>query len=104
MGTPRCTWGEFRAYIGHLPPGAALWRVLDSPRQWGWVEHLLAAIEARSSQGNWQRGGGKGQRPKPMKPPGKANQQQFGTAVSVDEMRAVLDAWDDPEGEVTDGD
>ena len=98
----RCTWGEFRAFIAWLPPEAALWRSLDSPRQWGWPEHLAAASAHALAMGNWQRGGGKGQRPKAPKPPGttSADDRTFGTAMSVEDMRRVLDTWSDPPDDV----
>jgi hypothetical protein len=98
VGGPLCTWGELRAYLTSLPPEAALWRSLGSPRQWGWAEHMLAGAVHATQSGNWQRGGGKGPRPKPLKAPGidQANERTFGTALSIDEMRHVLDTWSDP--------
>lgn len=100
----RVTWAEVKAFLAHLPPEAALWRALDSPRQWGYPELLLAAIEHRLSSGNWQRGNGKGKRPKPIPAPGTntANTRRVGTAMPVDEMRRVLDEWG--QRGVTDGD
>lgn len=97
------SFGEVRAFLSHLPPEAALWRSLGSPRQWGWNELLLAAIEHRLSSGNWQRGGGKGRRPKPIPAPGTspAKTVTTGTAVPMSRMRRLLDEWTGRE--VTDG-
>lgn len=93
-------WGRLRDWLGHLPADAALWRSMDHPRQWGWAEHLTAAALYATQMGNWQRGGGKGRRPKPVKPPGKTDgdQKTFGTPVPLEEMRRLLDEWPvDPE-------
>lgn len=98
------TFGEVRAFLAHLPHDAALWRAMGSPRQWGYPELLLAAIENRLSAGNWQRGGGKGRRPKPITAPGTndAKSVTTGTAVPMHRMRRLLDQWTGRE--VTDGD
>lgn len=57
-------------YIRHLPPGSPLGVALhgDAAR-WGVTEHLLASAVDALVGANWQRGGGKGQRPKPIQRP-----------------------------------
>lgn len=56
----------------HLPPSgdSALYRALY-PKSWWWtpVFDFLAAILNALQWGNWQRGGGKGDKPKPIKRP-----------------------------------
>lgn len=71
---------------------------MGSPRQWGWQEHLLVAQLHAAQAANWQRGGGKGAKPKPLKPPGRdaGDRRHVGTALPVDDMRRVLDEWSPP--------
>lgn len=110
-------WRKCRALLGQLPPEAALWRSVDSPRQWGWSDHLLAAAVLGIQSGNWQRGGGKGRKPKAIDPwpQGSGTGRTVGTARPIEEVRDLLDRWAagalDPdlpdegdEEEVTDGD
>lgn len=43
--------------------------MLGPAAEWSVTDHLLAAIAFHVAAANWQRGGGKGRRPKPIKPP-----------------------------------
>jgi hypothetical protein len=45
---------------------------------WTVETHLLAGIHDRLAQANWQRGGGKGPRPKPIPRPGTRNERKYG--------------------------
>lgn len=56
---------------------------------WGDSEHLLAGIFDLLAGANWQRGGGKGTRPKPIRrPTDKAQETRYvGKAISLDEAR-----------------
>jgi hypothetical protein len=64
------TWPEFRAFVNHLPPTSALYRV-QYPKSYWWTPELgfLAGILHAAQTANWQRGGGKGSRPKMAKQP-----------------------------------
>ena len=66
------TWNDFRDFLQHLPPTAdsALYRD-QHPKSWWWTaDHdFLAAVLTSIQWGNWQRGGGKGDTPKPVKRP-----------------------------------
>ena len=53
----------------NLPPGAALWRSLGTDNLWTPEAHLLAATVDLLAGANWQRGDGKGPRPKPVERP-----------------------------------
>lgn len=71
MGTVRCSWRHLGVLIRWLPPGSALHREMD-PEGWGWDAdtYLLANLIDIEQSALWQRGGGKGQRPKPFwRPP-----------------------------------
>lgn len=80
----------------HLPVDSPLaLATSDGDSMWELVPHLLAAILDETRQGNWQRGGGKGQRPKPVERPGvnpgkKTEQIGGGSTYSVGEMKELL--------------
>src|SRR5690606_41495763 len=58
---------------------------------WDANGHLLAAILATVQTANWQRGGGKGKRPKPIPRPGTQKEKRMGTAKrSQEEIRNYL--------------
>lgn len=61
---------------------------------WGLQEQLLAALVDGVHGGNWQRGGGRGQRPKPVPRPGASpKRERWGTESRTPaEMRARLRA------------
>lgn len=65
-------WPDLRDFIRHLPPdgSSALFRVLH-PKSWWWTpDHdFFAALLTSLQLANWQRAGGKGDRPKPVKRP-----------------------------------
>lgn len=44
--------------------------ILGEDALWTLSNHLLATVADRIAGGNWQRGGGKGGRPKPIRRPG----------------------------------
>jgi len=78
------SWPEFRAFINNLEPSSrsALYRA-QYPKSWWWTPEMdfLAAITHAVQSANWQRGGGRGPRPKPMKRPKEARKK---TAKTVD--------------------
>ena len=65
-------WTDVRDFITHLPPTAdcATYRA-RFPKSWWWQpDHdFLAAVLNAVQWSNWQRGGGKGDKPKPVKRP-----------------------------------
>lgn len=68
---------ELLVRIRYLPRESALSYELNGPsRDVTVADHLLARIETRLAGANWQRGGGKGQRPKPVKLPTAEDQQR----------------------------
>ena len=64
------TWRQLAVLVAHLPAGSALAHALaagDAP----WLDPaatLLAAAVEELRTANWQRGGGKGPRPTPIRP------------------------------------
>jgi hypothetical protein len=69
---PDLTWCDLRDFIIHLPPSkeSAFFRS-QHPESWWWTPELdfLGALLTAMQWGNWQRGGGKGDKPKPVKRP-----------------------------------
>lgn len=84
------TWRKFDALLSGLPPGSAYIRAVRPELAWNENEHLLAHIADLLAGGNWQRSGGKGQRPKPIKRPG-AEEATFGQGPghTVEELNAM---------------
>lgn len=66
------SWPDLRDFIANLPPSGdtALYRV-QNPRSWWWTPDmdLLAALLNTMQWANWQRGGGRGEKPKALKRP-----------------------------------
>jgi hypothetical protein len=66
------TWSDLRDFITNLPPSqdCALYRV-QHPQSWWWTPEIdfLGAVMTAIQWGNWQRGGGKGDKPQPVKRP-----------------------------------
>ena len=66
------TWCDLRDFITNLPPSqqSALYRVRH-PQSWWWTPEIdfLGAVLTAIQWGNWQRGGGKGDKPQSVKRP-----------------------------------
>lgn len=72
VGTKQLTWGDFRDYVVHSKTDTAL--ALEQHGQdvlWSLTDHLLAVIADALHGANWQRGEGKGTKPKPIPRPGQ---------------------------------
>lgn len=80
--------------VGNLPEQSALRRsVLGAT--WTTTDELLASVYDAVQSGNWQRQQNKhAPRPKRFPRPGPdPGRKTYGSAMSVDEMRVVLDNW-----------
>lgn len=104
LGTRRLTWTDLLAVVQHAPPGSALSRSLHGEfALWSPNEYLLALVADLLQAANWQRGGGKGTKPKPLARPTdkavkrltvaelKKDRMQsgvIGTAMPLDELKA----------------
>lgn len=70
-GSDRLSWRDLSVILQEAPRNSAIGRhVLGDNAEWGASEYLLAAIVDGVNGGNWQRGGGKSPRPKPVPRPG----------------------------------
>jgi len=84
---PDFTWPDLRDFVSHLPPSgdSALFRA-QHPKSWWWTPDIefTAAVLTATQWGNWQRGGGRGDKPKPVKRP----REKPRTAVRADPQSA----------------
>ena len=53
----------------NLPPGALTWQEVGSDNAWSVSDHLLADVADSLHAANWQRAGGKGEKPTPVPRP-----------------------------------
>jgi hypothetical protein len=85
------SWLDFEAFIHFSPPTSQLAMAVNG-EMWERSDFLLAALVDSVRAGNWQRGGGKGPKPKPIETPGaKANaSQNYGKAVDLNSVRDWL--------------
>lgn len=60
----------------NLPPGSAVWRALGEGQAWTDGDYLLAAAVDALNGANWQRAGGKDEKPKPVMRPADAKQER----------------------------
>jgi hypothetical protein len=62
--------------------------------EWSLTNHLLAGVADRLSGGNWQRSGGKGPRPMPIRRPGVGGPRKLGNTqgMSPQQVKAKLEA------------
>lgn len=88
---PGLSWPDFRDFVTNLPPTAdsALYRA-RMPESWWWTPELdfLGAVVNAVQWGNWQRGGGRGDKPKqPTRPMERPTRVQA-DPVTPDELKA----------------
>jgi hypothetical protein len=86
------SWRRLGVLIRQLPETARTVALLHG-ETWTRTEHLLAAAVDVLNAANWQRGGGKGPRPKPLPRPGVEDREvrRFGTPVrTIDELNRRL--------------
>ena len=90
VGTAAFTWRDLWAIVSSSPRDSALKRSVRG-HDWGQIEYLLASVVDALAGANWQRGGGRGPRPKPYPRPGQEPSVQH---VGKDPIRiADFDAW-----------
>lgn len=92
LGTEPFDWRRFRAVVTNLPRTSALARSMHGEAvAWDTTDHLLAAAVDALNAGNWQRGGGKGRRPKPIPRPGESKRGSGRTLGTASLTPAELD-------------
>jgi len=103
LGTPALSWRDLEVIIANTPVDSALGRSMVGERaEWGISDYLSALVVDALNAGNWQRGGGKGSRPKPLPRPGK---KSGGRQMGSEPIPAsTFDGWwdaprEDPDAE-----
>jgi hypothetical protein len=95
LGTRRLSWRRVAQLVGHLPPESATARSVRGGD--GTTTNELLALAVHSLQAaNWQRGGGKGPKPKRIRLNGEPepDTEKIGSkALTIEQMRARLDSW-----------
>lgn len=96
LGTERLSWSRLWAVVRWSPSTSALSKSMHGEdAEWSIDTHLLASAVDALRAGNWQRGGGKGKRPKPVERPGKddQNKKTYGGSrtVPLDEAKEMFD-------------
>lgn len=87
----RLSWRRLKVLIRQLPRESATARSQIGPvAEWTVGEYLLAALLDTARHGNWQRGGGKGQRPRPVPRPTERPIQMGRTNRSSAEVKNYL--------------
>lgn len=91
LGTRQLTWRKFLNLVTYLPLDAAYVHGRVGERlAWSPEAYLLADVVDVLQAGNWQRGGGKGPRPKPLHRPGDTRRRHIkGNSYSKAEFDAV---------------
>lgn len=70
LGRRKFTWVDLLAVVRQSPPTSALARAMHGEYAiWTPDTYLLAMVADQLVAANWQRGGGKGKRPKPLQRP-----------------------------------
>jgi len=91
------TWCDLRDFITNLPPtpDSAFYRV-NHPQSWWWTPEIdfLGAVLTAIQWGNWQRGGGKGDKPQSVKrPPDKPKAEPGSVPTSKEDLKARKEAF-----------
>lgn len=97
LGTDRLTYGEFRSFLEGLPPtGQSAYFRARFPNSWWWEPHygILSGILFAAEGANWQRAGGKGEKPEMIMRPKEIYEIERETseddAVPLEDIRSVL--------------
>lgn len=98
-------WPVLRDFLTHLPPTgeSAVFRA-QHPQSWWWTPELdfIGAVLTAIQWGNWQRGGGKGDKPKPVKRP-KEKPKKVRPAMTAQDVTSRRQALNQSVGKVDDG-
>lgn len=87
----------------NLPDGAQTWQHLGIDSAWTVSDFLTARVVDAVRDGNWQRGGGKGTRPKPIPAPSEAKKALERQERVMDKAREFRDRQRQDREEPADG-
>jgi hypothetical protein len=84
--------------IRYLPADSAVRRETEDNGGWSLTDHLLATTVDTLRGANWQRGGGKGSKPKPLPRPGTRREVRHGfTERTPEEVHAYFAQFAPPD-------
>jgi hypothetical protein len=91
IGTDRFSWADFAAWVAKRPPPSILYQAVHGVHH-DPVQRMLGLMIEVLRAGNWQRGGGKGQKPRQIKWAWLLDDDttSFGTAAPIDDVRDFL--------------
>lgn len=89
LGTTRLGWDDFAVFVRFLPRTSQTAQAAHGS-DWSAELHMLANVVDLLAWSNWQRGGGRGPKPKPLKRPRDKSSQTFGKPVPIDDVRRFL--------------
>lgn len=93
LGTPALSWIDLRALVKWAPMTSAYARSYYGHEVAAWASldvQISALIADLLASGNWQRSGGKGSKPKPLKRPGSDTKIGGKTVMELDQMDEFL--------------
>jgi hypothetical protein len=93
LGSPGFSWLDLRAFLTWSPASSAFIRSFHGDDVAAWADPavpLLAAVVDLLAAANWQRGNGRGSKPKPIKRPGTAQRVGGRTVMELDELDQFL--------------
>ncbi len=95
LGSEWLSWRDLLVIVNQSPVDSALFRAMHpEDAVWGLKEQLLAVIADALHGANWQRSGGTGARPKPIRPSDDQPKKQYGAKpLPMDEMARRL-GWE----------
>lgn len=89
----RFSWVDVRDFVSNLPPtpDSAVYRA-RYPQSWWWQPEFdfYSAIVHALQGGNWQRGGGRGDYPKPIRRPKEQSRSDPKSASDLEKRKAVM--------------
>lgn len=89
VGTRAFGWDDFAVWVKFTPTASQLAMAVRG-YQWSPEMHRLTDIFEVLAAANWQRAGGKGGRPKPVKRPGDRKSDRLGKPVPFDQVEQFL--------------
>ena len=85
------SWREFKLFVKHLSTDSAYYRARN-PRSWNWDTNteLMSAILYVLQWANWQRGGGEGEKPKPIQRPDDSPTRMSADKREISERKQAM--------------
>lgn len=92
VGTQEFSWWDLSVRVMFAQPDSIIYKAIHG-HTYGMVERQLGIVIDTLRAANWQRSGGRGPRPKPVRwpwSPKSGDDRTVGTAAPLDDVRAFL--------------